>query len=933
VQNREQEITIELPKVTVETINDFEVHFVDHKRGENFGVSVVVPVGHMHDHGPMMGRQHALEHTLFLGSLDFPGHQTFNERMAATGMTHNAATYDYKTHYYAIGSAQKAETAMRVMFSLFNGLEFNRDRFKSEIDGRIIDEIAVNSNSSDNKALYLMTMAHMLPPTHPWAHARIGDETSLSNLTIEDLQESYYRNYSPQKIKVALHGNFTSNPEFLNKVRRWTRQYLRGFDIQKDPHGFKPGQRPATHENVPSLFSENAGTPPLSERRFYAHSSQLDAIEITFEVNLDGSERQRSALGLLSFLLNDSSPGTLSYHLQNDLKWVTFFGTRAMFFKNRAHFQVVAHLTELGTPHAQEIMRLFFASLPKNKSDIDPVFLNLKKNSTLSYVERTGQNLGAYLSSIYANVLLSGVSVERQVEVYKRLSSEDVVKAAWSLNPRRALYAQLGSDSQNLTLSPSFNRGYRIDDNRAALAQFEATRSDLNSAVRFQPKLVKVDLGRPAPSASHGQGRSHLLHSAVGLEYRNNQFVLDLNHNQVEDIAAALTLSFASLDPADYAAVENALEVWAQSRAGELSYIALQHNVHISVFSNANELTVLARGDDGYVPNVLTWIMRDLAKYTPDRNLWHDKVKERALQEKREFLAEFPAVNGFYSVIQELDALQPTGLEKMRLLEKMTVEEAQDRIHKLFRRSNHRIVVVGDIARENAERLLSEARSLWPKPLLPTDIIAVRERQHFQPGVFQHRHLINSQDGTVSMIRVYQGPNKVALSEIAQLAVVQELLNKHLTAINGQEQQLGYIHGSGSISRPTGIDIALYGATKGRENAPKMEVGWARALEALANGGVPDDEIHNTITGLIAELKRPPTSAVGWLERYDNELAKRQDPFFSVKTIAAAEALTPTDIRNFVRKYMLGPNATYRQSSYDNCDDSLSDTSRPYSAN
>src|SRR5579871_4130788 len=108
-------------KESIDTINGFQVRFVDIGRGDSFAVTFYTPHGTLHDQHQMMGRAHLLEHTLFIGTTALPGYHTYDQTLKPAGVEHNAYTADAETFYHASGPATQARLILRTQLAMLGG--------------------------------------------------------------------------------------------------------------------------------------------------------------------------------------------------------------------------------------------------------------------------------------------------------------------------------------------------------------------------------------------------------------------------------------------------------------------------------------------------------------------------------------------------------------------------------------------------------------------------------------------------------------------------------------------------------------------------------------------------------------------------------------------------------------------------------------------
>ncbi|NJL25045.1 MAG: insulinase family protein [Calothrix sp. SM1_5_4] len=329
------------------------------------------------------------------------------------------------------------------------------------------------------------------------APSTLGDRPSLEGLGLEDVKELYYQNYTPEFVKVAVLGNFRANPEFRDQVLAWLNEYLTPANAKNDPARFQPKEKPLAAGNVPSLFSSDH-SPAESEKRVYIKSATKRSGAMLLEVPVDKDSRTQAAIEMLVDYLAINAPGSLLHKLQVEKGWVSHGGFHMNVFRNRAHILFYYDLTDTGLEHVEDINAIFFAALRAAQLHGPPdEFLKVKKNSLLKDVSRASRSVDRFMN-VYGQFLASDKTAAEQLSQMLATRTEDLRRAAALVRPDLALYMEMGPELPDMDLHPTYQREFKLMDNRKALRRYAQTLED-HPTETFQPMLRAVDLG-PAPT-------------------------------------------------------------------------------------------------------------------------------------------------------------------------------------------------------------------------------------------------------------------------------------------------------------------------------------------------------------------------------------------------------------------------------------------------
>lgn len=910
-----------LPKITVESINGFEVHFVDLAKGNSFASAYQTNTGTLHDWGRFLGRAHLLEHLKHTGTLRYPGYHTFDKLLQPAGVQTNASTWMDRTMYYAITRSSQAELAMKVHLSMLGGLEWDPETVEKERKV-VINEIVEEGNPSDSDAFLKMPFVQLLPPDHDWNRAMLGDLESLEGLSLDDLKEHYYLHYSPKQVRVALIGNF-SDPQFKEQVRQWAYQYLKPARLQEDPHRYKlpEGAKPLNERFVPSLFSQDHDAPE-SQKRLYIHSDTLKVGGIFMQAPVSELPANPEALGLMISYLNLPLPGSFLYELTTKLGWISEGSLFQTKINNRAMLFFTYTMTDAGKDKAVEINEYFFRALKTvQEKGIPAETLALMARKENQSVETASRGIDEFMR-LYLASFKSKKSLIDQMRDLAAVKPEEVATVARAFRPDQALYVVTGAEQPDMLTDQVFRRKYKIEDNRPALARYVDIVRGEESQASFAPVFKPVDLGE----LSTAPVTPYFLQSKPD-EDGSESFVLH-SRRDLDDAAVTAEFHLMPAEPGDLVIPELVAAAFTERYASELAYIRYKYFVNIKFERTGNVFAIKTTGNDAYAARALAWVIDKLREYVPSGSEL-DRAREAYADDlMTKYIDDFSAIIGASAVKNWLDPYEITQMSAREAALKMKAQEIWDGWKVLTLSTHLNLVATGALPQEDVYAVRQAARRLSPVGLSPEQRERMQSRFRWVNDKQQELEMpFPAPKGADSyaLTRLYRGPQVNDAKASAAFLALGEWLGDKVSNYNRGDQHLGYIHRA--VPRP--LDNEYYfmifvGGTDGKENAGKTVAGWKHVMNLLATGQVPEQEIKNAISGVLNRLSAQKTSARDLVDSYATQLNVRKDARGDRKVIEALQGLTPEDVLESARRYLLADGAAYTQLTLSNCDRLLS---------
>ncbi len=897
-----------IPKTTIESISGFDVHFVDIGVGDSMAVCFYTPYGTFHDQFQKMGRAHLLEHIMFTGTKLFPGYHTFDDMMKPAGAKPNAHTAYGNTYYYASGPLKQRHLLIQGLLSMLGGLEWNPSVYENE-KGVVINEVAEEDNRKEAYAIHNMSLAELLPPSHPWARPLYGDLDSLRGLSISDLKEFYHRAYAPGVVSIAVIGNF-SEPAVLQDVRAQVVQILDEKKIQEDRAGLGAPEKPTLRLDVPSLFSTSSN-PAESQIRLHIETESMNQGLILLEI----PERDAFALDLLVEYLSLAAPGTLSHHLQTELGWVSQVSMFPVHFKNRAHLYFNYDLTEAGLSHRTEIHEMFFRALRSLAvHGPDPTILQMLKDQTALQIERASRSVDEYLI-IYESMLRESASTEKMLTGLQSVFVQDIQRLAQLFRPDHALYVETGRGVPNMTMDSRFHRSYILQDNRAELSRY--LQASTSSANEFQPRLRPVELGLLSTSVEN-ESKFEQTHN---LPWQTDRWVLDFRQD-LPDLAAMIRLSLNAPNIRSLVAVDLVLLAFLQKYEGEITDLSLKYQVEFQAERVWNFLKFKTMVEDRYAALALQWLLEQMKSFTPSAQELSRAKESYVTDQRQAYSSSFTGPLGLDLARALIDPLHLTNIAAVETAAGLTEADVHALWSAAIAKTDKQYVMVGAFATPDFQNIYHATHALSPSPLDQDTRASIADRSQWKNQSQQLREPFPAARAAdvFAPVRMYRGPNLQNMAESAAFLAMNEAVTARIVSHNRGDQSLGYVHYSSARS----LDhrhhfLALIGQADGTEKLAMTIDGWEHVLKELRDGSLSDQKILDGIHSLQNQLSTQLNSAEEWVEDYSDNQTFRGDGRARQSLLAAAQKLTVADVRAVAHQFVTAPDVPATQVIFGDC--------------
>ncbi|KAF8623490.1 hypothetical protein AX15_006273 [Amanita polypyramis BW_CC] len=757
--------------------NGLQVTLVHDDHTDKAAASLDVAVGHLSDPTDMPGLAHFCEHLLFMGTETFPGENDYTEYLSKNNGTSNAYTSTSNTNYYF----NVAPHALRGALERFSGF-FHCPLFAPSCTSReinAVDSEHQKNHQSDIWRIFQLNK-HLTKEGHVWNKFGSGSRYSLLRAarllkrkgllnsrptsSVPSVAPTPLSSRIPSPTPSASSSNISAEGEadpdggpVGRETRRrlvdwWEQEYcanrMRLCIIGKEPLN-------ELAELTSRLFSPipNRGREPLpmiEDHPFGPNEKgtlvsvhtvmDLHVLEISFPLDYQPPHWKYKPISLISHLVGHEGPGSLISYLKK-MRWATTLSSGPQSLaRGFAMFKITINMTKSGFQNYRSIIQAAFKYLSLLRSTETETYLQ-RELSMLSMIQfrfSEKKRPDSYATWITEQMGWpvprdSVISAPRLMEdwgndplplqkVREYLESFRIEQGRAVLMAKAEEHAELYPDATWLK-EPWYGTEYRVErfDNefvKLANGPNDIPQLFLPGPNEFMPEnldVVKKDIHEPAkrPHLIRESPLSQLWHK------KDDQFwvpkahvTIDLRSPLANESARASAITRLYCDVVNDSLTEFSYNA---SIAG-LTYRFLQHTTGLLITTHGynDKMPVLVENILGRIKNLdvdpeRLEVMKEQAKRT-----WENFFMSQSYQLSDYYGKYFLAEN------------QWTVEEKLKELNTITAGEIQEHIQKLHSQAQLRILVTGNMFKNEAIKVAELAESGLTPPDLPTSGLGER---------------------------------------------------------------------------------------------------------------------------------------------------------------------------------------------------------------
>jgi insulysin len=748
--------------------NGLQAMLVHDAKADKAAASLDVAVGHLHDPVDMPGLAHFCEHLLFMGTEQFPKENEYSEFLSRNNGSSNAFTAPSNTNYYFNVATSALAGALERFSGFFHSPLFAPSGTIRELNA--VDSEHKKNHQNDIWRIYQINK-HLTKPGHVWNKFGSGNKVSLTSAArklTEDgakqkvtngttsLQDTGKQSFSALpspspsiSSTPSLESGDDGGPIGRETRRRllewWSKEYCAGrmrlCVIGKDPLDrlsdlaadlFSPipnrGQIP-----LPSIPDHPFGSDEKGTLVSVQTIMDFQAMEISFPIDEQTSHWRFKPGSYLASLIGHEGPGSLHSYLK-ERGWITTLSTGVQdLARGFATFKITLHLSQNGFQNYREVGMATFKYISMLRStDLSPthqIEVSSLSNIRFRFSEkRRPDDYAVWVADklswpVPREFVIKAPQVvsewhhngTAQAVAFQTLKGLSVKNSRTVLMAKQGVFQKLLGTQQWQT-EPWYGTQYRVeqldeDFIREAEGPNTIEAFHLPRPNEFIPKRLDVDKREvsqplPRPHLIYETPRTTLWHK------KDDQFWVPKARVAIEmrtpvanesPIASVLTKLYASI-------VTDALN--------EYSYDADLAGLVFSFEPSSLGFCVSVTGYN----DKLHVLLRDVLVKAKEVEVRADRLNVMIEKTKRDwenfFLGQTYQLSDYFGRYL-MNEKQWTILEKLQVLGSVTPAQVQQHKEVLLSKLETRMLVVGNIYKDDAIALAKMTEEIIPASPLP----------------------------------------------------------------------------------------------------------------------------------------------------------------------------------------------------------------------
>ncbi|WP_449548577.1 pitrilysin [Lelliottia amnigena] len=848
--------------------------------------ALVVPVGSLEDPDSHLGLAHYLEHMTLMGSKKYPQADSLSEFLKMHGGSHNASTAPYRTAYYLEVENDALEPAVdRLADAIASPL---LDKKYAERERNAVNAELTMARTRDGMRMAQVS-AETINPAHPGSRFSGGNLDTLSDKAgspvldaLHAFRDTYY---SANLMKAVVYSN-----KPLPELAR----------IAAQTYGRVPNKNIERPEiTVPVVTDEQKGIVI-----HYVPALPRKVLRVEFRIDNNTAQFRSKTDELVTYLIGNRSPGTLSDWLQNQ---GLVEGIRAdsdpVVNGNSGVLAISATLTDKGLAHRDEVVAAIFSylSLLREKGVDKRYFDELAHVLDLDFRYPSITRDMDYVEWL-ADTMLR-VPVEHTldaVNIADRYDAEAIKARLAMMTPQNARIWYISPNE------PHDKKAYFVD------APYQVNKISQQTFADWQKKSNDIDLKLPELNPYIPDDFTLITPSK---KYPHPELIVD---EPTLRVVYTPSRYFASEPKADVSvilrnpqAMDSAKNQVMFALNDYLAGIALDQLSNqaavggISFSTNANNgLMVNANGYTQRLPQLFQALLDGYFSYTPTEEQleqaksWYAQMMDSAEKGKAFEQAIMP--------VQMLSQIPYFQRETRRvLLPSITLKEVMDYRTALKTHSRPEFLIVGNMSEEQSKALAQNVRKQlgangneWCRN---QDVLVEKQ----QNVIFEKAG--SSTDSALAAVFVPTGYDEFAGS--AYSAVLGQIIQPWFYSQLRTEEQLGYavFAFSMSVGRQWGLGFLLQSNDKQPAYLwQRYQAFFPQAEEKLRK--MKPEEFAQIQQAVIAQMQQAPQTLGEEASQLSKDFDRGNLTFDSRdKIVAEIKLLTPEKVADFFHQAVVKP--------------------------
>lgn len=848
--------------------------------------ALVVPVGSLEDPDSHQGLAHYLEHMTLMGSKKYPQADSLSEFLKMHGGSHNASTAPYRTAYYLEVENDALEPAV--------------DRLADAIASPLLDKKyadrernAVNAELTMARTRDGMRMAQVsaetINPAHPGSRFSGGNLDTLSDKAgspvldaLHAFRDTYY---SANLMKAVVYSN-KPLPELAH--------------IAAQTYGRVPNKNIERPEiTVPVVTDEQKGIVI-----HYVPALPRKVLRVEFRIDNNTAQFRSKTDELVTYLIGNRSPGTLSDWLQNQ---GLVEGIRAdsdpVVNGNSGVLAISATLTDKGLAHRDEVVAAIFSylSLLREKGVDKRYFDELAHVLDLDFRYPSITRDMDYVEWL-ADTMLR-VPVEHTldaVNIADRYDAEAIKARLAMMTPQNARIWYISPNEPHNKMAYFVDAPYQVNKiSQQTFADWQKKSNDIDLKLPELNPYIPDDFTLIKPSKKYPHPELIVDEPTLRVVYTPSRYFAS---EPKADVSVILRNPQA-MDSAKNQVMFALNDYLAGIALDQLSNQAAVGGISFSTNAN-NGLMVNANGYTQRLPQLFQALLDGYFSYTPTEEQleqaksWYAQMMDSAEKGKAFEQAIMP--------VQMLSQIPYFQRETRRaLLPSITLKEVMDYRTALKTHSRPEFLIVGNMSEEQSKTLAQNVRKQlgangneWCRN---QDVLVEKQ----QNVIFEKAG--SSTDSALAAVFVPTGYDEFAGS--AYSAVLGQIIQPWFYSQLRTEEQLGYavFAFSMSVGRQWGLGFLLQSNDKQPAYLwQRYQAFFPQAEDKLRK--MKPEEFAQIQQAVIAQMQQAPQTLGEEASQLSKDFDRGNLAFDSRdKIVAEIKVLTPEKVADFFHQAVVKP--------------------------
>lgn len=845
--------TTELLKVI--QINGFDVYLINTHKGNGVALTTAVQLGSLHDEPQKhAGRAHLWEHVIHAGSKKHPGHQTFWNQIKKIGADYNAYTSSNRIFYHFYMYHEGLEEAADLLGAMISEPEWNPESYRKELE--TVKNEALEYQGNEIRALNAMIDLHTLPKNHPFAMYPIGSQQQLNAMSIDDLKDLYYSNYTPENMQIIIAGNF-DNPDVISeeRVQKIIGEKFFPANIKNDPQGYHKTTPTLSKKEIPHFVTKDTSKLPPS--RFIEVQTQNNKriFKLKTEMNSNFFYQNTDTLEMLIDILNMKGPGSLDEQLKNE-SLITSFAISIEHVNNRVWLNPTFILTEKGASERYgRVMEIFWAAIKQLQTHLPSTdMMTYLKQININSYQHISESPDHAAEKVSEKILFfkNPYSILNFKERFNKITPEKIQEAAQkSFYLDQTIGGYMGPDVQADNIDPLFKLSYRTINESLTIKKWKKVLTSVEG--KYQVKV-------PKPFVKFSQEQRNPNPQKAPYFYKQgvaNQVVIQESSTPLTG-AMSINLSLPFLSIKEQLSLKLLFTAFKQHYSEKFNLLFSQ-SIHTELYPSPSSIIINIEGNALAIMDTYSWLLQNLKTFqaSPEEL---KQAKNIFAHQYQSSLTEFSASianDRSFTLLTDATATSDQLYQKLKSTKLTDINSVFQRV---TRKIDLKAALYGDILPSDADKVITTARKLFPQPLPAST--RKKRKNRFLTIKNQTRSWTSigdsKEDMSYGLSRSYNGPQALTREHAAAIILASELDGK-VFARNRIQQDLGYVHGAGLRTYPSGTYFRFTGQTTGDKKLPLISTGWHELIMDIINNKLSNDDFKNTRLGLLRQEQLLPT--------------------------------------------------------------------------